>query len=83
MGLKIFNKLISSYRACRLNTSKAKGVIRAAIGKDIAIARPVEDVGSFYSARQFFRIKPRHYSVLRGRILPESLLAKIILTMLQ
>lgn len=67
MGLKIFNKLISSYKACRLNSSNAKGVIRAAIGKDFAIARPVEDVGSFYSARQFFRIKPRHYSLFEGK----------------
>ena len=48
MGLKIFNKLISSYKACRLNSSKAKGVIKAAIAKDITIARPFEDVGSFY-----------------------------------
>ncbi len=67
MGLKIFNKLISSYKACRLNSSKAKGVIKAAIAKDITIARPFEDVGSFYSARQFFRMKPRHYSVFEGK----------------
>ena len=65
--LNVFSRIISSYNEYRQATSKTKNIIRSVVGQDVAITRPVEDIGDLYSAKTFFKKTPVHYSVFEGK----------------